>query len=145
MKNKKEKIDRRGFIEQSAKITAAGIMLSRLPAKSKKLFSIEGEIKVAIIGCGGRGTGARRPGTARRAARPGPGSAAARRGPPRSHPSSAPRTCRRSWRPRRAGRPARAMAARSGSGTASAVAVHPPHWRRPALRPAPATRGGARG
>ena len=53
MKNKKEKIDRRGFIEQSAKITAAGIMLSRLPAKSKKLFSIEGEIKVAIIGCGG--------------------------------------------------------------------------------------------
>ena len=58
MKNKKEKIDRRGFIEQSAKITAAGIMLSRLPAKSKKLFSIEGEIKVAIIGCGGRGTGA---------------------------------------------------------------------------------------
>jgi Predicted dehydrogenases and related proteins len=58
MKNKKEKIDRRGFIEQSAKITAASIMLSRLPAKSKKLFSIEGEIKVAIIGCGGRGTGA---------------------------------------------------------------------------------------
>jgi len=58
MKNKKEKINRRGFIEQSAKITAAGIMLSRLPAKSKKLFSIEGEIKVALIGCGGRGTGA---------------------------------------------------------------------------------------
>ena len=49
MKNKKEKINRRGFIEQSAKITAAGIMLSRLPAKSKKLFSIEGEIKVALI------------------------------------------------------------------------------------------------
>ncbi len=58
MNNKKEKIDRRGFLEHSAKITAAGMMLSRLPARSKKLFSIEGEIKVALIGCGGRGTGA---------------------------------------------------------------------------------------
>ena len=50
MKNKKEKIDRRGFIEQSAKITAASIMLSRLPAKSKKLVSIEGEKSIKCIG-----------------------------------------------------------------------------------------------
>ncbi|MBT7422850.1 MAG: dehydrogenase, partial [Candidatus Marinimicrobia bacterium] len=57
MKNKKT-IDRRSFIEHSAKITAAGFMLSSLPANSKKLFSIEGEIKIAVVGCGGRGTGA---------------------------------------------------------------------------------------
>lgn len=57
MKNKKI-IDRRSFIEHSAKITAAGFMLSSLPANSKKLFSIEGEIKIAVVGCGGRGTGA---------------------------------------------------------------------------------------
>ncbi|MDP6032975.1 MAG: Gfo/Idh/MocA family oxidoreductase, partial [Candidatus Marinimicrobia bacterium] len=30
----------------------------RLPAESKKLISFEGEIKVALVGCGGRGTGA---------------------------------------------------------------------------------------
>ena len=58
MKSKKERINRRGFLEHSAKITAAGLMLSRLPANTKKLFSIEGEIKVALVGCGGRGTGA---------------------------------------------------------------------------------------
>ena len=33
-------------------------MLSRLPANSRRLVSVEGEIKVALIGCGGRGTGA---------------------------------------------------------------------------------------
>ena len=32
--------------------------MNKLPARSKRLFSIEGEIKVALIGCGGRGTGA---------------------------------------------------------------------------------------
>ena len=58
MKNEIKTINRRGFLEHSAKITAAGFLMSRLPAESKKLISFEGEIKVALIGCGGRGTGA---------------------------------------------------------------------------------------
>ena len=58
MKNEIKTINRRGFLEHSAKITAAGFLMSRLPAGSKKLISFEGEIKVALVGCGGRGTGA---------------------------------------------------------------------------------------
>ena len=58
MKNHQKKLNRRSFLEHSAKITAAGILMSRLPAASKKLIKIEGEIKVALVGCGGRGTGA---------------------------------------------------------------------------------------
>ena len=58
MKKNNKTINRRRFLEHSAKITAAGLIMSRLPANSKKLISIEGEIKVALIGCGGRGTGA---------------------------------------------------------------------------------------
>ena len=58
MKKKNKTINRRRFLEHSAKITAAGLIMSRLPANSKKLISIEGEIKVALIGCGGRGAGA---------------------------------------------------------------------------------------
>ena len=53
-----KQLNRRGFIEQSAKISAAGLLLSRLPANSKRLVSVEGEVKVALVGCGGRGTGA---------------------------------------------------------------------------------------
>ena len=58
MNNKKQKLNRRSFMGHSAKIAAAGFMLNKLPASSKKLFEFEGEIKVAVIGCGGRGTGA---------------------------------------------------------------------------------------
>ena len=58
MKKNNRTINRRRFLEHSAKITAAGLIMSRLPANSKKLISIEGEIKVALIGCGGRGAGA---------------------------------------------------------------------------------------
>ncbi len=56
--NKIKPLNRRGFLEQSAKISAAGLLLSRLPANSKRLVSVEGEVKVALVGCGGRGTGA---------------------------------------------------------------------------------------
>ena len=49
MKNEIKTINRRGFLEHSAKITAAGFLMSRLPAGSKKLISFEGEIKVALI------------------------------------------------------------------------------------------------
>ena len=55
---KPQGILRRSFIGKSAKITAAGILLSRLPASSRRATSMEGEIKVALVGCGGRGTGA---------------------------------------------------------------------------------------
>ena len=58
MNNKKQKLNRRSFMGHSAKIAAAGFMLNKLPASSKKLFAFEGEIKIAVIGCGGRGTGA---------------------------------------------------------------------------------------
>jgi len=58
MNKQNKNIDRRRFIAQSAKITAAGLIIGRLPASSKKLVSSEGEIKVALVGCGGRGTGA---------------------------------------------------------------------------------------
>ena len=59
MKNKKNnQIDRRIFLGYSAKIAAAGLMLNKLPAATKKYVSFEGEIKVALVGCGGRGTGA---------------------------------------------------------------------------------------
>ena len=58
MKKNNKTFNRRRFLKHSAKITAAGLIMSRLPANSKKLISIEGEIKVALVGCGGRGTGA---------------------------------------------------------------------------------------
>ena len=41
MKNHQKKLNRRSFLEHSAKITAAGILMSRLPAASKKLIKIE--------------------------------------------------------------------------------------------------------
>ena len=55
---KKYRMNRRAFLEYSSRITAGGVLLSYLPGASKKLTSIEGEIKVALVGCGGRGTGA---------------------------------------------------------------------------------------
>ena len=58
MKKEIDNVNRRKFLVHSAKITAAGFLMNKLPARSKRLFSIEGEIKVALIGCGGRGTGA---------------------------------------------------------------------------------------
>tara|TARA_B100001750_G_scaffold246304_1_gene268184 strand:- start:486 stop:1820 length:1335 start_codon:yes stop_codon:yes gene_type:complete len=59
MKRKqKKRYSRRTFIEQASKLAAASVILSHLPARQKKTNSIEGEIKVAVVGCGGRGTGA---------------------------------------------------------------------------------------
>ena len=54
---KNKKIDRRRFIEKSGRIATAGVLFNVLPARSSKQ-SFEGEIKVSVIGCGGRGTGA---------------------------------------------------------------------------------------
>ena len=59
MKRKqKKRYSRRTFIEQASKLAAASVILSHLPARQKKTNSIEGEIKGAVVGCGGRGTGA---------------------------------------------------------------------------------------
>jgi predicted homoserine dehydrogenase-like protein len=59
MKNQKNnQIDRRTFLGHSAKIAAAGLVLNKLSAATKKYVSFAGEIKVALVGCGGRGTGA---------------------------------------------------------------------------------------
>ena len=45
MKKEIDNVNRRKFLEHSAKITAAGFLINKLPARSKRLFSIEGEIK----------------------------------------------------------------------------------------------------
>ena len=59
MKNQKNnQIDRRTFLSHSAKITATGLVLNKLRAATNKYVSFPGEIKVALVGCGGRGTGA---------------------------------------------------------------------------------------
>ena len=59
MKNQKNnQIDLRTFLSNSANITAAALVLNKLPAATNKYVSFAGEIKVALVGCGGRGTGA---------------------------------------------------------------------------------------
>ena len=59
MKRKqKKRYSRRAFIGQASKLAVASVILSHLPARQKKTNSIEGEIKVAVVGRGGRGTGA---------------------------------------------------------------------------------------
>ncbi len=54
---KKEKA-RRDFINNSARIAGAGAVLSSLPVSASAYVAAAGEIKVALVGCGGRGTGA---------------------------------------------------------------------------------------
>jgi myo-inositol 2-dehydrogenase / D-chiro-inositol 1-dehydrogenase len=49
---------RRQFIETSAKVIGTGTILSVLPISMSAYGGAAGEIKVALIGCGGRGTGA---------------------------------------------------------------------------------------
>ena len=57
-KQQNHAINRRKFLGNSAKIAAAGILFNKLSATTKKYDSWDGEIKVALVGCGGRGTGA---------------------------------------------------------------------------------------
>lgn len=49
---------RRNFLKSTAKMTGAGILYSALPASASAYVAAPGDIKVAVIGCGGRGTGA---------------------------------------------------------------------------------------
>ena len=51
-------INRRTFVRNSAAATAGGLLLSQLPAGASAYAAGSDTIKVALIGCGGRGTGA---------------------------------------------------------------------------------------
>lgn len=48
---------RRSFVKNSA-VAAGGVLLSPLAAQAGYLSSVEDSIKIALVGCGGRGTGA---------------------------------------------------------------------------------------
>jgi myo-inositol 2-dehydrogenase / D-chiro-inositol 1-dehydrogenase len=51
-------MNRRRFVKSTAALSSAGIIMQSLPGQAMGHFSINDEIKVAVIGCGGRGTGA---------------------------------------------------------------------------------------
>ena len=57
-KKRKNQMNRRTFLEYTSKATAGSVLFNILPGATKKRTSIEGEIKIALVGCGGRGTGA---------------------------------------------------------------------------------------
>lgn len=51
-------MNRRKFVKNSAAVTAGGILLSHLPVGASAYVAGNETLKVAVIGCGGRGTGA---------------------------------------------------------------------------------------
>ncbi len=53
-----ESINRRSFVKKSALAAGAGIMLSEEDIKAKVYVDGDDAIKIGLIGCGGRGTGA---------------------------------------------------------------------------------------
>jgi predicted dehydrogenase len=57
MENEKSKQSRRDFVKQSSML-AGGIMAMPLVSNAGYFHSVDDTIKVALIGCGGRGTGA---------------------------------------------------------------------------------------
>jgi len=57
MKNQ-DKIDRRTFVKTSAKTLATGMVFSHLPIFSSANVLGKEKIKLGLVGCGGRGTGA---------------------------------------------------------------------------------------
>ena len=52
------KQSRRGFVKKSAQAVATGITFSALPIAGHAYVAAKDEIKVSVVGCGGRGTGA---------------------------------------------------------------------------------------
>lgn len=56
--NNLKSMDRRKFVKNSAAVTAGGILLSHLPVGASAYVAGKETLKVAVIGCGGRGTGA---------------------------------------------------------------------------------------
>ena len=57
MENEKTKHSRRDFVKQTTML-AGGIMAMPLVSRAGYFNSVDDTIKVAVIGCGGRGTGA---------------------------------------------------------------------------------------
>jgi len=55
---KQNKTDRRTFVKNSAKTLAAGMVFSHLPIFSSANVLGQEKIKLGLVGCGGRGTGA---------------------------------------------------------------------------------------
>lgn len=51
-------MDRRKFVKSTAAIGGAGLLLEGLPLQALGHHSVADEIKIAVVGCGGRGTGA---------------------------------------------------------------------------------------
>lgn len=49
---------RRNFVKKSAQLMGTGMALSSLPVSAHAFVEGQDEIKIAVIGCGGRGTGA---------------------------------------------------------------------------------------
>ena len=57
MENEKQKSSRRDFVKQSTML-AGGLMAMPLMSEARYFNSVDDTIKVGVIGCGGRGTGA---------------------------------------------------------------------------------------
>ncbi|MDA0197068.1 MAG: Gfo/Idh/MocA family oxidoreductase [Bacteroidetes bacterium] len=55
---KNKEASRRGFLQNTAKLAGASIIMSSLPESASAYVVAAGDIKVALVGCGGRGTGA---------------------------------------------------------------------------------------
>ena len=58
MKLKVKNEARRKFLKKTATFTGAGIIASTIPIHAKAYVAEIGKISVALVGCGGRGTGA---------------------------------------------------------------------------------------
>ncbi len=54
----KSSTNRRDFLKNTARAAGAGLLYSTLPVESSAYAGAAGEIKIAVVGCGGRGTGA---------------------------------------------------------------------------------------
>ena len=57
-KNPKSKVNRRHFLKSSTKLAAASAVLSQIPIERVAHAAVGDTISVALVGCGGRGSGA---------------------------------------------------------------------------------------
>ena len=51
-------VNRRNFLKSSGKVAAAGTLLSQLPIERVAHAAVSDTVSVALVGCGGRGSGA---------------------------------------------------------------------------------------
>ena len=57
-KNSQSKVNRRHFLKSSTKLAAASAVLSQIPIERVAHAAVGDTISVALVGCGGRGSGA---------------------------------------------------------------------------------------